>query len=314
MSNKLLWTGGVIVVGVLAGLAWLVSLGSINTRPDDGRLVVAATIFPLADIVGNVGGDLVRVVQVIPPGASPHSYSLTPQQVADIQPARVVFMIGHGLDDAIVAAIENVVEAEDDVNIVRGDEGIRLRGFAEQADVAEEIGHEPGGVDPHYWLAVPNALQIASAVAAELVRLDPAHRDQYESNLVAYQANLAALEQELQSNTSRLDQQAFVAMHGGWSYFAGQYGLMLVGTYEPVEGREPSPTDLQRLQFVIQKHGITTFYTEPQKLTTSAVRFIQDEFGLTIDVLDPVGGMVPGDSYVELMRRNMEAIVRGSQP
>ncbi len=100
-----------------------------------------------------------------------------------------------------------------------------------------------------------------------------------------------------------------MATHNAWSYFAEEYGLHLVGVYEPTEGREPSPADLQKLQEVVEQYAITTFYTEPQKASTPASRYFGDELGLRIDVLNPEGGT----SYIDIMRHNMEAIARGDK-
>ena len=97
-------------------------------------------------------------------------------------------------------------------------------------------------------------------------------------------------------------------MHNAWSYLADHYGLQLVGTYEPTEGRQPSLQDIQVLQKLIAQHSIKTFYAEPQKQSAGATRLLAQDLGLTIQVLDPVGGLPPYDSYITLMRENLRAL------
>lgn len=274
-------------------LVAVVVVGKMADQPREaGEPAVAATIFPLADIVQNVVGEEIKVVQVIPAGASPHSYALTPQQVAQVQGARIIFAIGHGLDNPIIDSVIGISE----VQVVTVDEGIELREF------------EGGGVDPHYWLVAPNAEKIAATVALKMEQIDPDRAEQYKRNLKNYLEQLDILEAELQTAAGNIEQRSFVAMHDSWSYFADRYGLDMVATYEPVEGHSPSVADLKILGDLISQRGITAFYAEPQKASMAAVRFLKDEFELQIRTLDPIGGVDGKYSYVELMRANMRAL------
>lgn len=301
----LITIGSFMVVGS-ALLVWLM----ITRLPDETLLsgdtvTVAATIFPLADITKHIGGDHVRVVQILPPGASEHDYMITPRQLADLQQARVLFAIGQGLDEWATAGTAEAVE----VPVVVVDRGVSLREFGEAED-DNGHGHDESSIDPHYWLAVPHAQAIARTIASSLKEVDPEQSDLYEANLDKYVRELSALERELQTLAAEAEPKEFIAVHDAWSYFADQYGLELVATYEPVEGREPSIGDIQELQAVVRKYGIEVFFTEPQKQSTGATRFLQDDLGLEIRVLDPIGGVGGRDSYIEMMRSNMRAIVQ----
>lgn len=307
-----------IVVGgaaalALAAVATVVfiagSSGSTSVQPQDKPLTVAATIFPLADIVRAVGGDTVDVILIIPPGVSEHSSALTPQHLQGLQKARAIFLIGHELDNRIVDRIVQTVPA---VHAITVDEGIELREFG-ALEEHDEAKHDPGTVDPHYWLTVPNGMLIAHTVATALTELDPLHAVEYQENVQTYQRHLESLEADLQTMARAAPRTEFVAMHDAWSYFAEHYGWQLVATYEPVEGRQPSLADLQHIADVVTQHDITTFYAEPQKATSAVTRLFADEFDLRILALDPVGGVDESDSYAALMRRNVEALVAGAQ-
>ncbi len=283
-----------VLVGVIVvALTVVVLVGNLTDRSGEtGQFTVAATIFPLADMVKNVTGEEVKVVQVVPAGASEHSYALTPRQVAEVQGAKVIFIIGHGMDDAMAEAVAKASGAQ----VVAVDEGMERREF------------EGGGVDPHYWLTGPNAKKIAATVAARLQQIDPDRAGQYEENLAGYLGRLDSLEAELQAVAGGIKQRNFIAMHDAWSYFAKQYGLNLVATYEPVEGKQPSVNDLKHLGELVSEYGITVFYAEPQKSSLAATRFLGDEFGLQIRELDPVGGAGEINSYIELMLYNMRTL------
>lgn len=298
MWKTLGWLVVVIAIAVF-GIVALQYRPTSQSGPQENQITVAATIFPLADIVRQVGGDRVHARLIIPPGVTEHSAALNPQQLEELQTARLIFQIGHGLDTHLTQRITSVLP---NVQLVTVDNGISIVPFSKEE-----------GEDPHYWLSVPNALQIATTVTEALVQTDPANADYYRQNLVEYEVKLRELEQELQGIASQLPRREFIAMHNAWSYFSEQYGLQLLDTYEPVEGQQPSFEDLRRLQVLIRDYGLTTFYAEPQKASTSVTELMRRDFGLQVLVLDPVGGRNETGSYMDLMRFNMNAIAAGAK-
>jgi zinc transport system substrate-binding protein len=219
------------------------------------------------------------------------------------------------LDTALSERVQRAFPA---IEIVGVDAGIALRNYEELDEQHEEHGDDEEeshshdeGVDPHYWLTVPNAATIASNIASTLSHYDPDNAVHYTSNLARYQEELSSLENELQSVAGQAPKKEFIAMHNAWSYLAAHYGFHLVATYEPIEGREPAVSDIRHLQEGINRYGITTFYAEPQKAVSAATRFLQKEFGLRISTLDPVGGHEGTNRYVDMMRFNIEAIASG---
>lgn len=300
-----------MVVGIL-GLAmlvivlgwWVARQANVVPRGEGKRLTVGATIFPLADIARQVAGEGVNVVLIIPPGVTEHSHAVTPQQLQQLQSARVLFQIGHGLEEQLTSRIRQTLP---NLQLVTVDQGIALRQFDKSLG---EDGDEPhdSGEDPHYWLTVLNGQKIAATIAATLQQLDPEHAAEYQANLKRYIAELESLEKELQTMANNAPKKEFIAMHNAWSYLAAHYGFHVLATYEPVEGQEPSLGDLQRIRGLTERYGLKTFYAEPQKASTAVTDFMQREFGLQVRTLDPVGGVAGRESYVELMRFNIEQL------
>jgi ABC-type Zn uptake system ZnuABC Zn-binding protein ZnuA len=318
VDKKLLMGGIGVGVVALALVTWALWQPAAPDPAGEG-LTVAATIFPLADIVRHVGGEHVNVIVILPPGVTEHSNALTPQTLQELQGAQALFQIGHNLDTRLTERITAAIPA---LEVVTVDKGIALREFALEEETEDPPSHEASegqghhhdeGVDPHYWLTVPNAQAIAETMADTLIQLDPAHAQDFRNNLASYQAELTTLEAELQGAARAISRKEFIAMHNAWSYFADHYGFRLVATYEPVEGKDPAIADLQHLREVVQQYGITTFFAEPQKATSQITAFMQQEFGLRIGILDPVGGVAGRDSYAELMRFNMNSLAEGSR-
>jgi ABC-type Zn uptake system ZnuABC Zn-binding protein ZnuA len=268
------------------------SAASQDTHP-----TLAATIFPLFDIVRHVAGPAAEVTLMLPPGASPHTFEPTPSQVRALAGARVIFVVGHGLDDWAARLARSAGAAR----VVVVDRGVVLR---READ---------GTVDPHYWLAPANAKAIARTVAGELEGLVPARRSDIQSALTRYLGQLDAFEAEIRGSLADLPTRRIATFHDAFGYFAEAFGLEVAAVFEPYPGREPSPRFVAEFQRKVRAAGVHTLFAEPQ-LSLDPLRPLARDLGVTLSVLDPLGGVSGRDTYLELLRfnaRQVAAAVRG---
>ena len=275
-------------------------LAALPLRPAGRPLTVAATIFPAADIARRVAGGGARVILVLPPGASPHTFELTPGKVRELQTARLIFKIG-GVDDWIDGVAESLPRAL----IVPLHAGI-----ARMASGGH--GHGDGhrhedGLDPHYWLSAANGAAMAATIADALAKADPARAPEYRANGRAVAAELMALHAELKGLLAGLKEKRMIVLHDGWRYFAAAYGLEIAAVFQASPGREPTPRGLQELYRAARRVSARVLFSEPQ-LPAASVEPVLRDLGLRLVVLDPIGGAVPGDSYVGLLRRDARAV------
>jgi zinc transport system substrate-binding protein len=275
---------------------------------------VAATIVPLGDFCRQIGGDLVRVQVLIPPGASPHVFEPAPSVMARAAQARVFVYIGAGLEPWATKLLHSW--GSKDLVVVKAAEGIPLLDMAEHHhpdEATEEHGqaethtaHLAG--NPHVWLDPVLAQGICRKIAAAFIQADPEHKPQYEANLQAYLAALAALDREIEAHSRSWRLRDFVSFHPAFSYFARRYGLHDVGTIEAAPGREPTPRHLQDLVAAIRHYGIKVVFAEPQ-FNPRVAEVIAQEAGVKVLMLDPVGGRPPyGNDYLRLMRHNLATL------
>jgi len=292
-----------IALPVATGLA-IIALASfaIPTRrivTQTGKLRVAASFFPIADIARNIAGDAVEVVTILPPGASPHTYEPTPVEAIRLQGVKTVFVIGHGFD----AWAESLTNNLPDASIVPVDKGIQL------VPVHKVIGEsdEPGdGLDPHYWLTAKNGKQIAKNIAEELSRLDPAHADEIAKNLESYSNVLDQTDARVRQILSGKLAAKIVTHHDAWRYFAEAYGLTVAGAFEPSPGRDLSVTELAYLESIIHEKGIKTVFIEPQ-LSKEVISSLASDLGMSIVTVDPEGSSL-GTSYADALIQNAQRI------
>ncbi len=289
-----------LILGIAAGAVFLgiVSFRARKTHPlpGAGKLTVAATIYPLYDMARNVAGDGAAVELIVPPGSSPHMFEFSPRQLQTLQNVKVVFAIGHGLDNW-VTQVTNVVKG---ARVILMDQGIDLRKF------------EDGTTDPHYWLNFGNARKITDNIAGALGEIDPAHADLYRANAQLYKEKLRDTEHELREALAPAQGISILTFHDAWFYFSQNFGLKIAGTFEPAAGEEPTPRYLAELQRKIETEHIHIIFIEPQLSTGILESFAKDN-KVSIAQLDPLGGVAGRITYLELMEFNADSIRRALQ-
>lgn len=296
---------------VVALAAWLVlrpAAESLRRKPAD----VAATIFPLYDIARNVAGGAVEVALILPPGASPHTFEPTPRLAAELGTVKAVYMIGHGLDEwasGVVPETADKVVVDRGIAIMSEEDRHRAGTVFRDEEDEHEDEDEHGETDPHYWLAVPNAMLIARNVAGDLIARFPEHEAAFRRNLESYLRELELLDRELRDSLSELRNRKMITLHDAWYYFAVAYRLDVVGTFEPTAGREPSARYLAALTDAVRSSGTRALYSEPQLAAQGLAPFARDN-GLAIVEIDPLGGVPGRDTYVKLMKENVRRIVQ----
>jgi len=279
-------------------LALVACAGEAGPSPTaSDRLLVAASIAPLADFARQVGGDHVQVVTLVPPGASPHTYELTPSQVQQVARARLLVLNGVGLE----YWADKLIESADNPNLIVVDtsQGIEILGGG--AD-------EPGG-NPHIWLDPQNAIVQVGHIRDALIQADPAHADDYRANAERYIAELQALDQEIANQVAAWSNRQFIAFHPAWVYFARRYGLVQAAVIEESPGREPSPADVAHIVETARRIGAKAIFAEPQ-FSPKAAQTIAEESGAQVLFLDPLGSSLDDPSYFGLMRYNVAQMAK----
>ena len=167
---------------------------------------------------------------------------------------------------------------------------------------------DEGPVDPHYWLSVKNAILIATQIKDELTSLYPQYSETFNKNYDSYVSELTSLDQEITSRIAALKSPSFATFHSAWTYFANDYDVNIVTTFEEFPGKEPTAEYLKEFSDTIKNSNVKVIFAEPQFSTTQLTPIAED-LGIKIATLDPEGGGVEGvDSYIELMRYNVSAM------
>lgn len=202
---------------------------------DTGKVKVAVSIVPQASFVEAVGGDLVEVVTMIPPGGNPENYAPSPKIMKQVSDAQIYFSVG-------VAAEQNGIlprlrQLNPDMPV------IDLASRVDRVYPVLEIA--PGQKDPHRWMSPRRVSVMVESIGEELAKADPDHAQIYRKNMKNYQQELAKLHQEIETSLAGVTNRSFIVYHPSMGYFASDYGLTMIALEE--EGKAATAQHIQQL-------------------------------------------------------------------
>jgi zinc transport system substrate-binding protein len=295
---------GPAVCSCLLGVL-LVACNSSTDAGESGTTSVVASFYPLAEAAQQVGGDLISVENLTPPGVEPHDLELAPDDIEAIATADVIVYLGGGFQPAVEDAVS---QAEDAVTV----DALKAVDTNEAPPSEAEEGLT---VDPHVWLDPARYEEVVRTVADALSESDPANESTYDANADAYIAKIAALDDDFRAGLADCQRTTIVTSHEAFAYLAESYGLTEVGITGLSPEAEPSAQRLAELKDLVEQKGITTIFAE-ELVSPKVAETLADEAGITVEVLDPLESLTDeqvaaGEDYVSVMRENL-AILRGA--
>lgn len=317
--------------------------------PAGDGLPVVATNPILADVVSRVGGEHVSVTALIPAGVDPHAFEATPQDIAKLDAAALVFINGLHLEGSLEPLLH---EAEEAGKLVTASEGIVALAFeddhahedehadhehegeheGEHEDHADhdhegdhehegehahedEHGHDHHGEDPHVWWNPANINVWVDNIAAALSAADPANAASYQANAAAYKAELAELDAWIVEQVASLPaaNRKLVVDHQSLNYFAERYGFesvgALVASFSTLS--EASAGELAELEHAMQDLGVHAIFVGNSTNPALAERVAADTGVHVVPLyIETLSPLEgPAGSYIEMMRYNVGAII-----
>jgi len=269
--------------------------------------VVVTSIFPLTDWVRQVAGETVQVYTLLPPGASPHTFEPTPQTAEHAARARLLVVVGLGLDDWA----RRLTAAPGARTLVLG-EAAETIPLAEAAHDEEAHAHHEGGVNPHVWLDPVLAAQMVEHLTPTLAELAPQERAAIEARSRRYQQQLRAFGETMRERCRPYAGRQVVTMHAAFDYFLARCGLPPARVITPYPGKEPSARYLINLVQTARRENLKVIFAEPQ-LSPKVAEVLAQEVGGRVLTLDPLGNPEDParDTYLELLEYDLEQLLRG---
>lgn len=239
-------------------LLLLLAALSLAARPAQAALKVVSSIATLGALAEEVGGDRVQVETLSKGYQDPHFVEPKPSLMVLLNRADLVLHVGLELE---IGWLPPLLLGARNPKILSGEPGnLDCSTTIPVLDVpGAKVDRSMGDVhpqgNPHYWLAPKNAVLVARAIAARLTQLDPAGKEPYAARLAAFEAHVAAKEQEWAPLVARLRGKKVATYHKSWSYVSQWLGLVEVGYVEPKPGIPPDPGHLVQLIGTMKREG-----------------------------------------------------------
>jgi zinc/manganese transport system substrate-binding protein len=288
----------------LIGMVALLAPALAQPTPAE-KIRVVTTFSILADFVRNVGGERVDVASLVGPNGDVHVFAPTPSDAQLLAQARLVVVNGLGLE----GWIDRLIRASGTkAAIVEATRGITPRSAADPGRF------EPDVPDPHAWQSVADAKVYVANIRDALLRADPAGRAVYEANAATYLAKLDALDRDVRDAIAKIppDRRKTITTHDAFGYFGAAYGVAFVAPEGLSTDAEPSARAVATIINQVREQKIPAVFlenvTDPRLLSRIA-KETGAKIGGTLysDALTDAGG--PAPSYIDLVRRNVQALL-----
>jgi zinc/manganese transport system substrate-binding protein len=260
------------------------------------KLKVVTTFAPLYSLALNVAGDAAEVENLVPIGASIHTFQARPSDIRKISQADVLIKNGVGLEtflNGITDAAANphlmVVDTSRSIKILDGDADEKASG------------------DPHIWLSPKNAVKQVVTIRDALAKADPDNAGTYQRNTAFYIKKLERLDADITRSLAATKKKKYIVFHNAYRYFEREYDLRSAAAIEEFPGREPGPRYLKGVMDMIKNQGVGIVFIEPQ-FSPKIVDTLKQDFTIYVGVLDPTGNKLSKDGYEENLRRNLKSL------
>ena len=297
----------VLLMLVLFGVVgWSGCAGAPASPGGDGRLNVIATTTIVGDVVKQVGGDAIALTVLLPVGADPHAFDPSPQDMAKITTADVIFANGAGLEAFLDPLLEN---AGDDAEVIDLSEGLDVHLYGGDHDHAD--------MDPHTWTDPNNVVQWVDVIEGVLTRHNRGNTATFKVNADAYRTQLRDLDAWIRAQvvTIPAGNRKLVTDHATFAYFAERYGFEQVGAVVPgySTASQPSAQALADLEDNIRAYDVKAVFVG-KTVNPDLAKRVAEDTGVKLVYLYTGSLTEPGgeaDSYLSYVRYNVAAIVEG---
>ncbi len=255
------------------------------------------TIHPFKEIIQRVVGEWGKVICLLSPGSSPHTFYISPSEVKVIESADALFYCAKNLDEwAIRYNNPNKIEL---LSLLPVDSLLNI--FT--------IRNRNVGLDPHFWTDPVLVKIMLPQLAAKLCSIDPDGCKIYKANAEEFSVELELIYREINKNLKQVNKRTVILSHPFFQYFLKRFNFKLAGIIEPIPGKEPTPKELKVLIDIVLKNGVKAIFTHIQ-LPDNAAHLLSESTGIKVRTLDPVGGVEGRNSYYEILMYNTSIIFK----
>lgn len=245
------------IIGAAIAIAALMPMAAIAKGPV--KIVAAENFY--GDVARQIGRSHVAVTSILAnPDQDPHLFEASPSTARRIADAEIVIYNGAGYDpwmDKLLSAAPDPRRA---------------------AIVAARLTGHKAGDNPHIWYDPATLPAVASALAAELARRDPADAAAYRVNLAAFEASMKAIDGSVAALRKAHAGAPVTATEPVFGYMAEALGFRMLndGFQRAVmNGTEPGPSEVAAFEKTLSSRHVKILFYNAQVADAATARLIR---------------------------------------
>ena len=298
---------------ILIFLSFLLSCQQAKeSKKEEQKLKVIATIFPIYDFARNIGGDKIKVTMLLPPGTDAHHYELKPKDIINVGKADIFLFTNFEMEQWAYKIINAAEKNTNMLAIETGNGAVLLPLNAEGGAQENHVSK----FDPHIWLDMDNAQKMVDNIAAAFIKKDSRNSDYYLRNAHKYKLKLISLDQRYRTELTKCKMKTILhAGHWAFAYLAKRYNLKYIAAYNVLADAEPSPQKIVTLVQQVKTEKVPYIYYEDM-INPRLAQMIAKETGAALLKLnnghdESKASIERGESYISLMENNLTNLKKG---
>jgi len=303
------------IAGFALSLIFSLAVPAVLVAAENKPVVVASTT-QIADFARQVAGDRMVVRSILAPGADPHTYQVTPDDVQIVLGADLCLENGLHLEGKSWMATLARDAGKPLVTATAGIAPLEISGDGETI------------ADPHAWFSIRNVAVYVNNIVRALSELDPPNKAEYRARAQLFLQQLRVLDGWVREQVSRIppERRILVTTHDAFNYFCREFkfnprndflSIAPVGWSTGAEvGAGMTPERHRMVVDSIKQSGAPAIFVETT-INPKQIREIAKETGVKIggalysDSMGPAGSA--GETFIGMMRENVLLIVNALQ-
>ena len=274
----------------------LFTANAVSANDSNIRVVTSFSI--LEDLLKELGGEYVSVVNLVGRNSDAHIYQPKPSDAVAIASADLVVFNGLEFEGWITRLIKN--------------SGYKNK----QLIASEEVDAIKNGeeIDPHAWQSFHNIRVYIQNITSALITLRPQHADEFMQRQQQYLKHLNSLEEQLSAQIANIpaNKRVVVTSHDAFGYLGREFGIRFLAPLGLSIEVEASAEDVAAIVDQIREQDVRALFVEninnPRLLQRIAAETNVAIGGrLYSDALSEVDG--PADTYLNMMQHNIGSLI-----
>jgi len=284
-------------VAVVAAVGLLATTSAAFAGSGSGKVVAVGAENEYANVIAQIGGPYVSVTAIMSnPNTDPHEFEASASVAEEVSQAQLIVQNGVGYD-TFMNKIESASHRSD-----------------RQVIVAQQlIGAASDAFNPHLWYNPRTMPDVASAVAIDLARLEPAHAAYFRANVKIFDNSLQPWFKAIASfkGAHRGLPVAVTEPVADYMLEAAGADIKTPGSLQAaiMNGTDPSPQDISLEEQLLTKHEVKVFLYNQQVTDSLTATFLSDATKAHVPVVGVYETMpAPGYDYQSWMMAEMNAL------